>query len=117
MFSLLLVGACDEGTALDPGAVARGKKIASTCATCHSLTEERNRLGPHLVSVIGRKAGTVTGYAYSAAMEQYGQEWTPGRLATFLENPLRVVPGTKMGVSPLEHEQANDVVSYIQSLE
>lgn len=117
MVGATLVGGCDEAPTLDPAAVARGKKIAATCATCHALTEESNRIGPHLVSVLGRKAGTVTGYAYSAAMKRHGQEWTPEHLAVFLENPLGVVPGTKMAISPLGPEQVSDVISYIQSLE
>jgi cytochrome c len=113
----MLVAACDEGTKLDPAAVQRGKQTASACATCHSFTEESNRVGPHLVSVLGRKAGTVTGYGYSAAMKQNGREWTPEYLAAFLQDPLAVVPGTKMGISPLRSEQADDVVSYIRSLQ
>jgi cytochrome c len=117
MVGAMLVSACDEGKSLDAAAIARGKKIASSCGTCHSLTEERNRIGPHLVSVLGRKAGTVPGYDYSAAMKQYAQEWTPERTAAFLEDPLRVVPGTKMGTTPLRPKEASDLVTYLRSLE
>jgi len=111
-----LVG-CSEDQKLDPAAVERGERIASVCVTCHSLTEKMNKIGPHLVSVLGRKAGTVSDYEYSEAMKQYGQEWTTDRVAAFLQGPLTVVPGTKMGISPLSADQARDVVSYLQSLE
>jgi cytochrome c len=98
-------------------AVERGKRIASTCSNCHALTAERNKIGPHLVAVLGRKAGTVRGYTYSEGMKRYGRDWTPDRMVAFLQDPRGVVPQTKMGISPLRPDQARDVVSYIRSLE
>ena len=48
-------------------------------------------------------------------VKQYGREWTPDLMIAFLEDPRGVVPGTKMGISPLRPDQARDVVNYIQS--
>jgi len=112
----MAVAGCHVEPEADAAAIERGERIASTCSNCHALTKERNKIGPHLVAVLGRKAGTVPGYNYSEGMKQYGHEWTPDRMIAFLEDPRGVVPQTKMGISPLTPDQARDVVTYIQSL-
>jgi cytochrome c len=111
----MAIAGCHAEQEVDATATERGKRIASSCRNCHPLTTEVNRIGPHLVAVFGRKAGTVSGYNHSAGMKQYGREWTPGLMIAFLEDPRGVVPGTKMGISPLRPDEARDVVSYIQS--
>jgi cytochrome c len=119
--AVMLIGAmsiagCHAEREPDAVAVERGRLIVSTCRNCHALKTETNKIGPHLVAVIGRKAGTVPGYNYSEAMRRYCQEWTADRMIAFLEDPLGAVPHTKMGISGLRPDRARDVVSYIQSL-
>jgi cytochrome c len=60
------------------------------------MTEGDNRLGPHLHGVIGRQAGSLPGYAYSAAMTGSGIVWDAANLDRFIENPEAVVPGNNM---------------------
>lgn len=111
------IAGCHAEKEPDAAAIERGERIASTtCRNCHALTVETNRIGPHLVAVLDRQAGTVPGYNYSDGMKRYAYTWTPDRMITFLENPRGVVPQTKMGISPLRPDQARDVVTYIQSL-
>ena len=68
----------------------------NACRTCHTMTEGDNRLGPHLHGVIGRQAGSLPGYAYSAAMTGSGIVWDAANLDRFIENPEAVVPGNNM---------------------
>jgi cytochrome c len=74
---------------------ARGAEVYGRCLACHSF--ERNRTGPMHCGLFGRKAGSVRGYNYSKAMKESGIVWSSETLDRFLEAPLKVVPGTKMG--------------------
>ena len=67
------------------------------CSDCHSVSpRSANRKGPSLYHLMGRRAGTVGGYAYSPAMKKSGIVWNPASLDAYLANPRRMVPGGKM---------------------
>ena len=75
--------------------VERGREIYERCGACHSL--ERDRVGPRHCGLFGRRAGTVPGFAYSAAMRDSGIVWTREILDRFIADPMGTVPGTFMG--------------------
>jgi hypothetical protein len=56
------------------GDFARGMHLYQACMGCHSLDE--NDVGPRHRGVVGRRAGTVAGYAYSGALCASGLTWT-----------------------------------------
>lgn len=87
-----------DGTTLASftGDAAAGEKAFVTCKTCHSVVAGQNRIGPSLHGVVGREAGTVAGFNYTAANKNSGITWTDDKLFQYLEKPQRVVPGTKM---------------------
>src|SRR3546814_8739329 len=62
-----------------------GRTLYQTCSGCHSLDE--NDIGPKHRGVVGRKAGAVAGYAYSAAIRKSGIVWTQANLDRWLTNP------------------------------
>ncbi len=96
--------------------VAHGEEIFMQCQTCHVLEEGVNRVGPSLAGIIGRTAGTVEGYTYSPANADSGITWTPEKMFQYLENPQRIVPGTKMAFAGLpEGQDRADVIAYIQA--
>lgn len=77
------------GAALADGDPAAGEKAFRKCAACHTL-DGRNRTGPTLEGVIGRTAGTVEGFRYSAdvvAAGAAGVVWDPSAIVVFLEDP------------------------------
>jgi len=68
----------------------------NACRTCHTTKDGDNRLGPHLYGIIGRKAGSLPNYGYSAAMAGADIKWDRGTLDRFIADPDAVVPGHAM---------------------
>lgn len=83
------------------------------CSTCHTIAPGAAKQGPPLQGVIGRKAGSLAGYAYSPALKTWGQTWTTANLDQYLAKPTAVVPGTKMMVGMPNAAQRAAVVSYL----
>ncbi len=108
----ILLGAATAQAAGDP---AKGKKVFNKCKACHLIDKEKNRVGPHLKGVIGRKAGDVAGYKYSKAMMASGLTWDDATLDKYLAAPKKLIKGTKMAFPGLKKEtdRAN-VIAYIK---
>jgi cytochrome c len=68
------------------------------CRECHEFDKGDNRLGPTLYGVVGRKAGTVPGFAYSDSLKSSGITWDENLLDQFIANPNALIPGNNMGV-------------------
>jgi cytochrome c len=64
--------------------------------TCHTIREGDNRLGPSLYKIVGRKAGSLPDYNYSAAMKDADFVWNEANLARFIAKPDEVVAGNNM---------------------
>ncbi|PWE32277.1 cytochrome Cy [Maritimibacter sp. 55A14] len=98
----------------DPDA---GKKVFRKCQACHVADKEQNRVGPHLVGVVGRDVASVEGFSYSDALSGVEGAWTPEKLSAWLENPREFASGNKMSFAGLSDEQDRaDVIAYIESL-
>lgn len=94
---------------------ARGAKLYATqCAACHS--PDMNRSGPKHRGVVGRKAGAVVGYSYSAKLKASGIVWTPAKLDKWLAGPQALVPGSAMFVSVPDAGQRADIIAYLATL-
>lgn len=95
----------------------RGQQIfQSRCAMCHTLQAGApNKFGPNLHGLLGRRAGTVPGYNYSAAMRASGIVWGAQTLEAYLADPHRNVPGDKMPFPGLPNQaDRDDVIAYLQ---
>jgi cytochrome c len=98
------------------GDAAKGKTAFITCQTCHAVEAGVNKIGPSLHGIVGRTAGSIAGYTYSAANKNSGITWTPEKLFQYLEKPQRVVPGTKMAFPGIPDPQKRaDVIAYLQT--
>lgn len=74
-----------------------GAKVFNKCRACHQIGEGAKTLvGPPLNGIVGRKAGSIEGYAYSDANKNSGITWDEATLTEYLKNPKAKVPGTKM---------------------
>jgi cytochrome c oxidase assembly protein Cox11 len=96
-----------------PNPVDGQKIFATRCAECHSLT--KNIFGPALGGVVGRKAGSVPAYPYSAALKQSGIVWDAATLDKWLAGPQEDLPGALMPFSISDPRTRQDVIAYLQS--
>ncbi len=87
----------------------------SQCGTCHSNVAGEARLGPNLAGVMGRKAGSLPGYKYSAAMLEADFAWDAAHLDPYLANPASVVKGGSMMYRQSKAEVREAIIAYLQA--
>jgi cytochrome c len=92
---------------------AAGEKAFTACKACHAFG--KNGVGPNLTGVVGRKAASVEGYNYSAALKDSGITWDEANLKEWLIGPAtNKVKGTKMVYQGLKDEKKTaDVIAYL----
>ncbi len=97
------------------GDIASGKKIFKKCISCHSIVKDgKNKIGPALYNVVGRKVGGVADYKYSKALAAYEKEWTFEELNGFLTKPAKWIKGTKMAYAGLKKEEDRaSIIKYL----
>jgi cytochrome c len=98
-------------------AAAGAALFKTTCALCHTTAGTTVKIGPPLFKVVGRKAGTVPGFQYSAAMKKAGWVWSEAKLATYIDSPMKTLPGNRMpffGVHDVA--KAQSIAAYLGTL-
>ena len=104
-------------SSLAAGDVAAGQNVAVQCAACHSFVQGKNKIGPSLFGVVGRKAGTVPNFAYSQAMKNSGIVWTTDQLDLYLNGPKAMVLGNQMGHAGVSKADARaNLIAYLATL-
>ena len=94
------------------GDPAHGKLLyAARCAACHSI--EYNGVGPTHKELIGRRAGTAQGYAYSSALKNSSVIWGEASLSKWLTEPEKFIPGQRMFISIPDAQERADIVAYL----
>ena len=77
--------------------VAAGKTSFNKCVACHAVGEgARNKVGPVLNGLDGRKSGTVEGYSYTDANKNSGITWNKEVFLEYIKDPKAKIPGTRM---------------------
>lgn len=111
--ALLAVAGAGEASAQD---AAAGEKVFVVCKACHQVGETaKNVVGPVLNGIIGRKAGSVPGYSYSAANKDSGITWDEATFREYIKDPKAKVPGTKMVYAGLKDEQkTSDLIAFLK---
>tara|TARA_B100001063_G_C16409927_1_gene378988 strand:- start:58 stop:597 length:540 start_codon:yes stop_codon:yes gene_type:complete len=105
----------DIAALMSLGDVAAGEKIFKKCAACHSVVKGgKNKIGPALYNVVGRKIGGVSDYKYSKALAEYDKSWTFEELNGFLLKPSKWIKGTKMAYAGLRKEKDRaSIIKYL----
>jgi cytochrome c len=96
-----------------PGNAERGRSVFERrCTGCHSM--EGDREGPRLAGVIGRRAGSVVGFDYSAGLKNSRIVWNEALLQKWLSDPDMVVPDTKMDFRVPRAQERSDLIAYFK---
>lgn len=100
------------GTAAPPS----GEQAFAVCANCHTRQDgQGHRVGPNLHGIVGRKAGSAAGYAYSPAMQASGITWDAASLDAYLANPLQQVPGGRMSYMVPDAATRQALIEYLSA--
>jgi cytochrome c len=99
--------------------VAAGKTSFNKCMACHSIGEgAKNKVGPELNGLDGRKSGTVEGYNYSDANKNSGITWNEAQFKEYIKDPKAKVPGTKMAFAGIKNEnEINNLWAYVSQFD
>jgi cytochrome c len=99
--------------------VAAGKTSFNKCMACHSIGEgAKNKVGPELNGLDGRKSGTVEGYSYSDANKNSGITWNEAQFKEYIKDPKAKVPGTKMAFAGIKNEnEINNLWSFLSQFD
>ena len=83
------------------------------CGGCHAF--DRDKYGPRHRGVFGRMAGTQTAYRYTDALRRSGLVWNAETLDRWMEDPRRVVPGTRMDARLKDPEERRLIIDYLRA--
>src|ERR1700752_21453 len=97
--------------------VEAGKTAFKKCALCHTTEAGKNKIGPSLFGIVGRKSATLENFNYSEAMKKFDHTWDAQALDTYLNDPRATVPGTKMIFPGIKDEkERQDIIAYLETL-
>jgi len=103
------------------GDATLGKKVFTRCIACHEAATGQDKVGPHLMGVVGRKAGSAESFQghYSQAMKDAGAAglvWDEANLAEYLKSPKQKVPGNRMAFGGLaSDDDIANVIAYLKA--
>ena len=108
----LLIATAGASSAQD---VAAGEQSFKKCLPCHSVGEEaRNKVGPVLNGLEGRKSGSIEGFSYSDANKAAAITWNQESFLDYIKDPRAKIPGTKMVFAGIKNEkEATDLWAYL----
>ena len=95
--------------------IAAGDKVFKKCKACHAVgAGAKNKSGPQLNALMGRKMGSIEGFKYSKvfkAAAEKGRTWDATSLSEFLAKPKAYMKGTKMSFSGLKKDSDLEAIS------
>jgi cytochrome c len=107
--------ALGSAAALAQGDATQGEKVFNKCKACHAVDEPQNKVGPHLVGVFGRTAGSVEGFRYSDALKESGIVWDEETIAEYVADPRGYIKGNRMMFAGLnKEEEIADLIAYLK---
>ena len=97
-----------------------GAEVFKRCRACHDVgPTAKNKVGPILNGIVGRKAATIEGFSYSPANQKAGADgwvWTEEKMNEYLLNPRTAMPGNKMAFAGIKDEQdRKDLIAYLKT--
>jgi cytochrome c len=113
--ALVVIASSVTATAAFAQDVAAGKTSFNKCLACHAIGEgAKNKVGPELNGLNGRKSGAAPDYAYSDANKNSGITWNEAEFKNYIKDPKAKIPGTKMIFAGIKNEtEANDLWAFL----
>ena len=96
--------------------LAAGEQSFRKCSPCHAVGEDaKNKVGPALNGLDGRKSGTIGDYSYSEANKKAEITWSEASFKDYIQNPMGKVPGTKMAFAGIKNDkEIGDLWAYLK---
>ena len=95
--------------------VKAGEMVFTLCEPCHAVgNDAKNKAGPTLNGLDGRKAGTVRNFGYSSANKNSKITWNEATFKEYVRNPLTMMPGTLMMLSVKNENEIADLWAYLK---
>jgi cytochrome c len=116
MAAVLVAASCGTGFAQD---VAKGETSFKKCLPCHAIGEDaKNKIGPELNGLDGRKAGSAPGYSYSDANKNSGITWDAAAFKEYIKDPQAKIKGTKMVFAGIKNEgEIDNLWAYLKQFD
>ena len=116
---IAIVVAALSGVAAHAQDLAAGENAFKKCLACHAVGEgAKNKVGPLLNGLEGRKSGTIEGYSYSEANKNSGIIWSKETFLDYIKDPRAKIPGTKMIFPGIKNEtEAANLWAYLASFD
>ena len=108
-----------SGLAAHAQDLAAGENSFKKCLPCHAVGEgAKNKVGPLLNGLEGRKSGTIEGFNYSEANKNSGITWSKETFLDYIKDPRAKIPGTKMIFPGIKNEtEATNLWAYLASFD
>jgi len=85
--------------------LAAGENSFKKCLPCHSVgPDAKNKVGPELNGLDGRKSGTADAYNYTDANKSSGITWDEAQFKEYIQDPRAKIKGTKMVFAGIKNE-------------
>ena len=99
--------------------LAAGATSFKKCAPCHDVgPTAKNKVGPVLNGLDGRKSGSIAGYSYSDANKGSGITWNEASFLEYIKDPKAKIPNTKMAFAGIKNEtEAQNLWAYISQFD
>jgi cytochrome c len=111
----LLAAATCLPFASHPQTTPAGKELwARHCGGCHAL--DRDKEGPRLGGVYGRKAGAVRSFLYSDALTRSNIVWDRETMDQWLADPERLVPGNDMAFRLENADERQQIIAFLKQI-
>ena len=117
--ALVIIASSAAATAALAQDAEAGKASFNKCLACHAIGEgAKNKVGPELNGIDGRKSGTAADYNYSDANKNSGITWNEAQFKEYIKDPKAKIPGTKMVFAGIKNEkEVNDLWAYISQFD
>ena len=114
--SVVILASAGSARAQD---LAAGETSFKKCLPCHAVgADAKNKVGPVLNGLEGRKSGTIEGYNYTDANKNSGITWNEQVFREYIKDPRAKIPGTKMVFAGIKNDnEISNLWAYLKQFD